>query len=146
MYLIGVILFFAVFVLLSLFNGQALMLVDVTSLVVIVALSFPMLMASGLLSDFFKGFKVMGQKVNYFSKIDLERILEANKLAVTAFLLSGAIGAILGTIGLLANLGDLSQIGPNLAMAILTVLYSIILIALVSPIKAKVRTILKTME
>ncbi len=146
MYLIGIIIFLAFIVLLSSFSSGLMAFVDFPSLIVILALSIPTLMASGLLPDFFKGFKLMGQKVNYYSKLDLERILEANNLAVKAFLLSGTIGLILGFVGVLRNLTNPSALGPSLAVALMTILYSLIFISLILPIKSRVRTIIKTME
>ena len=146
MYLIGIIIFLVLLVLLSSLNFGFMVFLDFQSLIIILALSIPTLMASGLLPDFFKGFKLMGQNVNYYTKLDLERILEANKLAVSAFLLSGAIGLISGFIGVLTNLADPSALGHNLAVALYTVLYSLIFIALVLPIKSRVKTIINTME
>jgi len=146
MYLIGIIIFLVLLVLLSSLNSGFMVFLDFPSLIIILALSIPTLMASGLLPDFFKGFKLMGQNVNYYTKLDLERILEANKLAVSAFLLSGAIGLISGFIGVLTNLADPSALGHNLAVALYTVLYSLIFIALVLPIKSRVKTIINTME
>lgn len=146
MYFIGIIVFLVFLILINVLNSTVMALVDLPSLIVILALSIPTLLASGLLPDFFKGFKLMGQKVNYYSKLDLERILEANNLAVKSFLLSGSIGMILGFVGVLRNLTNPSLLGPNFAVAMLTVLYSLIFISLILPIKSRVRTIMKTME
>lgn len=146
MYFIGIVIFLAFILLISSFTSGLMAFTNFPSLIVILALTIPTLMASGLLPDFFKGFKLMGQKVNYYSKLDLERILEANNLAVKAFLLSGTIGLILGFVGILRNLANPAELGPNLALSLLTILYSLIFIALISPIKSKVRTIIKTIE
>ena len=146
MYFIGVILFFVVMFVLGVSNGSVALLVDFPSILLILALSIPTLMASGLLPDFLKGFKLMGQKVNYYSKIDLERILEAHKLATSVLFLSGGMVIVLSAAIILTTLDDLSHLGPSLALALFSVLYSLILNALILPIKSKVRVILKTME
>lgn len=146
MYFIGVILFFVVMFVLGISNGSVALLVDFPSILLILALSIPTLMASGLLPDFLKGFKLMGQKVNYYSKIDLERILEAHKLATSVLFLSGGMVIVLSAAIILTTLDDLSHLGPSLALALFSVLYSLILNALILPIKSKVRVILKTME
>ncbi len=146
MYFIGVILFFVVMFVLGISNGSVALLVDFPSILLILALSIPTLVASGLLPDFLKGFKLMGQKVNYYSKIDLERILEAHKLATSVLFLSGGMVIVLSAAIILTTLDDLSHLGPSLALALFSVLYSLILNALILPIKSKVRVILKTME
>lgn len=148
MYFLGVLLYIVFLVILSAFSSpaSALLFVDLPSLIVILALTLPMLMASGLLSDFFKGFMLMGKKVNYYSSIDLKRIIEADKLAIQTLIIAGGIGAITGTISLLSNISDMSKFGPSLAIAMITVLYSLIFISVILPVKAKVSTILKTLE
>lgn len=148
MYFLGVLLYIVFLVILSAFSSpaSALLFVDLPSFIVILALTLPMLMASGLLSDFFKGFMLMGKKVNYYSSIDLKRIIEADKLAIQTLIIAGGIGAITGTISLLSNISDMSKFGPSLAIAMITVLYSLIFISVILPVKAKVSTILKTLE
>lgn len=146
MYFIGIIIFLAFLVLLSSFSSGLMSFFDLSSLAVILAFSIPTLMASGLLPDFLKGFRLMGQKVNHYTKLDLERILEATDLALKALLLSGTIGLILGFVGVLRNLANPSQLGPNLAIALMTILYSLVFISMILPIKSRVRTIIKTME
>lgn len=146
MYFIGIIIFLAFLVLLSSFSSGLMSFFDLSSLAVILAFSIPTLMASGLLPDFLKGFRLMGQKVNHYTKLDLERILEAANLAIKALLLSGTIGLILGFAGVLRNLANPSQLGPNLAIALMTILYSLVFISMILPIKSRVRTIIKMME
>jgi hypothetical protein len=102
-------------------------------------------LASGLLGDFLKGFKVMGEKENSFTALELKRMLIANKLTISLILLSGFMGSIIGVIGILRHLKDMF-IGPSLAMAILTFFYAIILTVLLIPIQAKIKTVLLTLE
>lgn len=146
MYLLGVLLYLICMIVLSILSGSIKMFMNLPSLFIILALTLPMLMASGLLSDFFKGFALMGKKVNFYSSIDLRRILEADRLVIRAFLLAGAIGMITGTITILAKLDNPSLLGPYFSVAMITALYSFILISLILPVKAKVSTILVTLE
>lgn len=53
-------------------------------------------------------------------------------------LISGGIGFIVGLIQILMNLSDPSALGPAAALSLLTVLYSIILSAIIFAIKKKV--------
>jgi flagellar motor component MotA len=146
MYFIGVSIFLVLLIAVTFTGTSAMVFVDLPSFLLILAVSIPMLLASGLLPDFLKGFKLMGQKVNYYSAIDLKRILEANNLAVKTFLLSGGLGLILGAVAILSKLGDISKIGPYLALSLLTIFYALIFTCLILPIRARVKTILNTME
>lgn len=146
MYFIGIIVFLAFMVFMTSLSSSIILFVDLPSLLVIVVLSFSIMLASGLLSDFFKGFKLMGRTVNIYSAIELKRIKRANKLAIRSILLSGIIGTVTGTMQLLANISDPNAVGPNLAVALITVFYSLVFISLILPMQAKVNTILDTME
>ncbi len=141
MYLIGVIVFLGLTVGLAFLSSVPLNFVDLPSLLVILALSLPVLMASGLICDFFKGFRLMGQKVNPFSEIELKRILQANVLAIRSILLSGALGTMVGVIALLTGTSG-AGILPGLGTAMLTVLYSVIFVLLVLPVQAKAKAVL----
>ncbi len=96
MYLIGIVVFVAMLVGIVFWTAAPLAFVDFPSLLVILVLSAAVLAASGLMGDFFKGFKLMGQKANPYSAIELKRILAAVRLAIWAFLLSGMVGTLSG--------------------------------------------------
>ncbi len=146
MYLIGVILFLAVVAGLGLLSATLGSFIDFPSLFVILGLSLSILLASGLLPDFLKGFKLMGAKENPFTALELKRIRRACRLAIQSFLLGGFVGTMIGSVGVLASLNDPAKIGPNLAVAMLTVLYALIFVFLVLPVQAKVKTVLDTLE
>jgi len=146
MYFLGILLYFIFLAAFSFSSGTIETFIDFPSILIILALTMPMLMSSGLLSDFFRGFAIMGKKINYYSSIDLKRILEADRLVIRALLLTGAIGTIIGTVSLLAKLDDPSSFGPPLSFALITILYSLILTSIILPVKAKVSTILATLE
>lgn len=88
---------------------------------------------------------MMSEKENSFTELELNRMLIANKLAITLILLSGVMGSIIGGIGILSHLDNM-QIGPSLAMAVLTFFYALVLTVLFIPIQAKIKTILSTLE
>jgi flagellar motor component MotA len=120
--------------------------VDLASLLVILALSAAVLVASGLMGDFFKGFKLMGQKANPYSAIELKRIQAAVKLAVCALLLSGGVGTIVGVVAILSGMGDSTALGPNFAVALLTTLYALVFVLVLLPVQARVKAVLGTMD
>ncbi len=146
MYVIGIVIFVALLAGITFLTSAPLAFVDLPSLLVILALSATVLAASGLMGDFFKGFKLMGQKANPYSAIELKRIQAAVKLSIRAFLLSGAVGTVVGVVGMLSQLSDVSTLGPNAAVALLTLLYSLVFVLIVLPVQARVKAVLATME
>ena len=146
MYLIGIVIFVAVLTGLAFLTSAPLVFVDLPSLLVILALSAAVLAASGLMGDFFRSFKLMGQKSNTFSAIELRRMKTAVRLAICALLLSGAVGSVMGIVGVLSQVSDISAIGPNCAVALLTLLYAVIFVFILLPVQAKVRAVLATMD
>ncbi len=145
MYFLGIIIFMGLLVFSTLLSATLNVYIDFPSIVLIIGFTVPILMASGLLGDFVKGFKMMSEKENSFTELELNRMLIANKLAITLILLSGVMGSIIGGIGILTHLDNM-QIGPSLAMAVLTFFYALVLTVLFIPIQAKIKTILSTLE
>jgi flagellar motor component MotA len=65
-------------------------------------------------------------KKNYvYTKTELEGLSTAAKTTVWFILGTGGFGFVTGVIGSLANLRDRELLGPNLAISLITVLYSI---------------------
>ncbi|HYE81959.1 MAG TPA: hypothetical protein VEG39_07320 [Clostridia bacterium] len=146
MYFVGLVVFIAFLVCSTMFSGTPASFVDLPSIIVIMTFSIPMLMASGLLTDFIRGFKVMGQKVNTWSLLELKKTEVALRLMTKLILLSGSLGSLIGVVSIMSNLSDVSKIGPNLAIALLTLLYSILFIFILLPVQAKVKAIILTMD
>ena len=146
MYLIGILIFLVFLVALASFSGPLGIFIDLPSLVVILAVTVPIQMASGLLPDLGKGFRLMGSRTNPYSLIELKRIRQSLRLAFRSLLLSGGLGSLVGTISLLAHLEDPARIGPSLAIAMLTFLYAMVLSFLLLPIHARVHAMIDTLE
>ena len=146
MYFIGLIVFITILAGTTIVSGTPTAFVDLPSIIAILAFCIPMLMASGLFTDFLRGFSIMGQKVNTCSLLELRKTDIALKLAVRLFLLSGILGSLIGIIGLASSLSALSRLGPNLAVALLTLFYSILFILILMPVQAKVKAILITLD
>lgn len=145
MYFLGILIFLALLVFTTLLSASLNVYIDIPSIVLIIGFTIPLLMASGLMGDFLKGFKVMREKENSFTALELKRMMIANKLSITLLLLSGMMGSVIGVIGMLTHLDNL-QIGPSLAMAVLTFFYALVLTVVLVPIQAKIKTILSTLE
>lgn len=146
MYVIGTIIFVAVLAGIAMVTGAPSAFLDMPSLLVILALTAAVLAASGLMGDFFRSFKLMGQKTNPYSTIELRRMQVSVKLAVVALLLSGAVGSIMGVVAMLSQLSDPSLLGPNAAVALLMMLYAVIFVFILLPVQAKVKAVLATMD
>lgn len=58
----------------------------------------------------------------------------------------GIITTLISFITMMGNLNDLSTLGPNIAVAIITVLYGIILSMILLILKARVHNVLKNLK
>ncbi|HNR03259.1 MAG TPA: MotA/TolQ/ExbB proton channel family protein [Bacillota bacterium] len=88
----------------------------------------------------------MGNKVNLWSKIELNKTEIALSLAIKLLLFSGLLGSIIGMISILASLSNLSKIGPNLAVSFLTMLYSVLFVFILLPVQSKVKAMILSMD
>jgi len=146
MYFIGIFIFLALLIGAGSFSSSITSYIDFPSIVLIIGFTIPIMMASGLLSDFLKGFKLMGQNENPYTSIELKRMLIANKLGISLILISAIMGTIMGGIAILTNVSDMSMLGPSFAVAILTTFYALVLTVVLLPIQAKIKAILSTLE
>lgn len=146
MYFIGLIVFIFFLVCSTLISGALAPFIDLPSIILVMAFSIPMMMASGLFADFIRGFKIMGQKVNTWSLFELKKTEIALRLMVRLLLLSGALGSMIGIVAILSSLNNISKIGPNLALTFLTLLYSILFVFILLPVQARVKAIILTLD
>lgn len=130
----------------TLLGGAPASFVDMPSIIVILVLSFSMLLASGLLPDLVRGFKIMGRRENTYSSLELRKTDIAVGLSIKLLLLSGFVGFMIGLIGILAAVGDPALLGRNLAVAMVTLFYALLLIVILLPVRAKVRAIIETLD
>lgn len=146
MYFVGLVIFIAFLVCSTFFSGALAPFIDLPSIILVLAFSIPMLMASGLLKDFMRGFRIMGQKVNTWSLFELKKTEIALKLMIKLLILSGLLGSMIGIVGIASNFTDIVKIGPNLAVASLTFLYSVLIVFILLPVKARVKAVIITMD
>ncbi len=146
MYFLGLVVFIVFLICSTMLSGSIASFIDLPSIVITLAFSIPLLMASGLLPDFVRGFKIMGQKFNTWSLFELKKTEIAIQLMIKLLLFSGLLGGIIGIVSILSNLSDISKIGPNLAVTILTFLYSVLFVFILLPVKAKVKAIIITLD
>ena len=146
MYFVGLVLFIAFLIFSTLLSGSLVSFIDLASIVVVLGFSFPLLMASGLLSDFLRAFKIMGSRVNVWSMIELNKTELTLRLAMKLLLISGLSGTIIGMISIASHLSDMSALLPSIGVALLTLFYSILLVFILFPMQAKVKAMILTMD
>ena len=146
MYFIGIAIYLALLIGTVFLVGSPASFIDFPSIIVVLVLSFSMLLASGLLPDLCRGLKLMGKRENTLTSLELRKTEIAVGLAIKLLLLSGFLGFMIGAIAILASLSDYSLIGRNLAVAMLTLLYSILLVFILLPVRAKVKAIIETLD
>lgn len=78
---------------------------------------------------------------------EIRRSLDAVEMMQKQVACAGIISMLLSFIHILGNLSDLAQLGPNIAVAILTLLYAVILEMLLLPLQIEAkRRIIDYME
>lgn len=149
MYYIGVAIFIGLMSVLFMFSSTFGAFLDIPSLIVIVGLSLPIVMASGLFNDFLNGFKMMAEKVNSFSLVESKRILSAVKLMIKAILLSGIIGTLSGFISIMSMYtADVSteMLVKSCGVACITLIYALVFTFILLPIEAKAKAVIASLE
>ncbi len=128
-------------------SGNVSWYLDIPSLILDMALIWILLFMSGLTKDFFRGFSVFFGKAKEVEEEAWKRMLAAYKLVLIALPVSGLIMTVMAVIGVLANVFvkviDMTSLGPNMAVACLTLLYSLIIEALLLPVAARLWTMRK---
>lgn len=113
-------------------------LVDMPSLVIILILTAPVLLKGGLWKDFKRAWQLLWKDYNCHLS-EVRRALDVVEMMQKQVLYAGAISALLTFITILHNLSNLASLGPNLAVAILTMLYAVIIEMLLLPLQLEAK-------
>lgn len=113
-------------------------LVDIPSLVIILVLTVPVLFKGGLWRDFKRAWRFLWKDYNCHL-IEVRRALDVVEMMQKQVLYAGTISVLLIFITILRNLSDLASLGPNLAVAILTMLYATIIEMLLLPLQLEAK-------
>ncbi len=118
---------------------------DLPTLLTLLLFTIPLLIASGLWRDFLRAFSI-NPKSNY-SVSQLKRCLEAVSMMQRLLLAACFISALTASITVLCTLDDLHNLGPYLAVIVLSGLYTVILEFILMPIRSAIQiAILNEME
>lgn len=115
---------------------------DISSIFIIAFMTIPMLLASGLFNDLKRSFKVMVNKHIKFTKLELQRSLEAINLTMKLIMYSGFLGSLIGSITMLAHIDEPKAIGPNCAVMLLTIFYALFLSLIFMPIRSRLMVLI----
>ena len=118
-------------------TGNILWYFDMPSLILIAVLLLILLFMCGLTKDFFRGISFFFGKNRMMDENELCRSLAAFKLVLIALPIDGLVASLIAIVAIIAKLTDPSLLGPNLVVAILTLLYSLIFEVLLLPVAAK---------
>lgn len=124
-------------------SGNIAWFLDMPSLFLVVVMTGILLFMSGLLRDFIRGIGFFFGKKNTLDSVELRRAKAAYKLVLIALPLGGFVMTLIAIVAIigLVNVNDVSTLGPNLAVAILTLLYGLVLEVLLLPIAGKLWTV-----
>lgn len=110
---------------------------DIPSLMVIVPVTVIVLLTSGLVKDFFAAFAICFGTHKPVDEVKLERAVAAHKLVLIAVPVIGVITSLVAVVSLFGNYNAADSIGQNLAVAFLTVLYSLIFDLILLPVSGR---------
>lgn len=111
---------------------------DFPSLLIILVLTVPVLFRGGLWKDFLRAWKLL--KKNYTCHLsEIRRSLDAVEMMQKQLVYAGIISMLLSLVHVLGMLSDLASLGPNVAVAILTMLYAVIFEMLLLPLQMEAR-------
>lgn len=123
-----------IFFLILSMNGSIYWFLDIYSLTPIIAFTFIVLIMSGSTKDFFIAFKVYLIKNVIFSIEQIRRSYTALKLTIITTLVSGFLSSFLAIVVILGLIEKPEYLGPNMAVAVLSILYSLIIVLFLLPI------------
>ena len=121
-----------IYLLIMSMNGSIYWFLDIYSFIPILACTLIIMVMSGSLKDFFRGFSICFSK-SIKNKYEIRRSYTAMKLAIYSIIVSGLISSFSAIVTILGLLEKPEFLGPNLAVAILSILYSLIMVLILLP-------------
>ena len=123
---------------------QIIWFLDAPSLVAVLGIQFIILGASGQFYNYFRSFRLVFAPKSYNPE-ELKLLADKSEYAVSfgikALLMAGCLSSIIGFVMAAGTIGDLSILGPLLAVAVLTMFYSVLISLFMYVIKGRVHKI-----
>ena len=119
--------------------GSLFVVFDAPTFILMFLLIVPMFIASGLSKEVPKILKLLGNSKATFERSEYRKMLEAISLLIKLNFCAGSFAAIIGFIGLLRGLSDISTLGPNIAIISISIFYMIFICLILFPAQAKIK-------
>lgn len=100
---------------------------DLPSLLLILLLTIPMLFASGLFKDFLRAFPIAVSKKKEYSVYEMKRSALAMQMMMRLVMYAGVFSTFVALVLVLGGLDTPETLGPNVAVAMLTILYAVMI-------------------
>lgn len=111
-------------------GGRALFFLDFISLLFDSAMLFAVLLSTGAVKPFARGWVFILSKKHSGTRGEFEECADSWLLAIHILLAAGVTGFLIGMVLMLANLNEPAHIGQNLAPALISIFYSTVCILL----------------
>ncbi len=143
--IVGLLLVIGVFVLMTKYVGGYLVnFLDYPSMVCIIFVTVASLYAGNQWKYFIQAIKTsFKQPKEKIEKAEIKKMEYAIDYAIKTVIIGGIFISFIAIVGLFHNLEDASTIGPNLAIAILSIVWSLFLALIFLQIKGRVHSLLK---
>ena len=115
---------------------------DLASLAFVIVIAIPIVIVTGLHTDFINAFRFAIGKTKAKSILELKRAKEATILAGRTIVSAGIISTCLGAITVLYEADTLDILGSNLAVCLLCSLYAALFYLLLVPIRSKLEVLI----
>ena len=116
---------------------------DSVSLVFIIIITIPILIVTGLHSDFINAFRfTIGKTTKAKSILELKRAKEAVILTGRTAISGGLVSTCLGAVTTLYEVDNLDILGPNMAVSLLPSFYAGLFYLLLAPIRSKLEVLI----
>ncbi len=113
-------------------------LIDMPSLIILLVFTVPVLFKGGVWKDFKRAWQCLRKDYSCHLS-ELRRALDVVEMIQKQVIYAGVICMLMSIIVILGNLSSLEYLGPNLAVAILTILYAVIFEMLLLPLQLEVK-------
>lgn len=117
-------------------NGRWDRMFDVMSLLILLLLVIPILISSGLSKDFSNAFRYSIGKKKPEKLLELKRAKEAVSLVIWTTVSASVFVTMAQLIQILYWISELSSLGPNLSVMIISIMYGMGFVLLLLPIQA----------
>ena len=141
--LLWILLLVVMVAILGMGGPEILWFLDMPSLILTVGFLILGLGISGQMKNFSMGLKAAYVGKHVFDKVQLEKAEYALDFGIKIVLMTGIITALISFVTIMASLDEPSALGPNLAVATLTILYGIVLSMVLLIFKARVHNRIK---